>query len=329
MAQSVNDIRKGLTPDQLLAWDESNRNSPDGNNYPGGGPVATMSAAQKDQWGNDVGSDQAGTDAFWDQVTNKKRNDFSDQELAGWGVSRISGDKYRLKNGQEVDTVGDFGGTNSMGQWTISGGKQGENGQGVNWGGGGGGGGQVASNGQAVSPAASNGYGAYSNDIHSAISSLLKRGQSPVTEADMMDQFAPADRQLQRGAQRTREQSAERMAQEGINNGGSGGALDTEVNSINEHLGESEGSLMAKLMGDEMTARRQDVINALQFAQGEDKMALQMELAQIDKELRQQQLGLQSKGLDQSNQQFYDTMGYNMSRDQNNDDSRLLELLLA
>lgn len=105
--------------------------APDDFNFDAG-PVASApypAAGGKDEWGNDFGSEQAGTDAFWNQVTNKHRNDFSDDELSGWGVSRVSGDKYRLKNGQEVDTVADYGGENRMGQWTISGGKPGQNGQ--------------------------------------------------------------------------------------------------------------------------------------------------------------------------------------------------------
>ncbi len=121
---------EGFDPDYNPYAQDNSPEAPQPYQPPGG----------KDPWGNDVGSQQNHIDSFWDASTNQKRNDFSDAELGGWGVSRLGADKYLLPNGQTVDTVRDIGGANAP-SWTISGGKQGENGQGVNWGGQQGGGG--------------------------------------------------------------------------------------------------------------------------------------------------------------------------------------------
>lgn len=181
---------------------------------------------------------------------------------------------------------------------------------------------QQGGGGGAVGSAAAGGAGAggsmSSQDpaVHDAIMRLLARGEKPVTEGDVQDQFAPVSRQYDRGAQHSREQSAERLAQQGLNLGGSGGQLDTEVNSINEKNTEAKGGLMAQLVTQELQGRRQDVANALQLAQGEEKTALSLELAQIDKEIRQASLGIQQQQVGNQQQQFYDQMGYNMGRDQ-------------
>lgn len=160
------------------------------------------------------------------------------------------------------------------------------------------------------------GGGSYNAEIHDAIMALLKRGSSPVTEGDVASQYAPVSRTYQRAATHAKEAASERLAYEGLNSGGESPAADAEGNKIEEDLAGQQGTLMATLIGDELKARRQDVFNAIQYAQGEEKIALQMQLAQIDKDLRQQSLGLQGKQLDQQNSQFYDNMDYNRGRDE-------------
>lgn len=150
-----------------------------------------------------------------------------------------------------------------------------------------------------------------------AIMRLLGRGEEPVTDASVMNQYGPLAGVQQRSAERARRAAAERMATTGEAVGGQGGALDAEVNAINQSLGESNAALMSQLVTGELQARRQQVVQALAFAQGEEKMKLEMLLAQMDNAIKQSSLALQGQQLNQQNQQFYDQMGYNTNRDQN------------
>lgn len=158
-----------------------------------------------------------------------------------------------------------------------------------------------------LSPTTGGAKGQYDDAIHAAIQKML--GQGPVSENDpaIAAQFAPVARTLQRGAQRTREQAAERLAQQGLNQGGSGGALDATVNSINEGEAGQEGQLMSKLTGQEMQARRQDIVNALGVAQGEEKIQLTSQLAALDRELQKSQMA-------QQNSQFGQTLAQSGSQ---------------
>lgn len=162
------------------------------------------------------------------------------------------------------------------------------------------------------------------SQIHDAIMRLLSRGEQPVDEASVSSQYLPARNAMERQGQIARAQLAQRGAVQGTNIGGGGGALEGEINSLNENLASSEGQLMAGLIGEELSSRRQDVAQALNFAQGEQRMGLQKMLADIDAQLRSRGLDLQGRGLDlqgrglglqerqlnQQNQQFYDRFGY-------------------
>jgi hypothetical protein len=178
-------------------------------------------------------------------------------------------------------------------------------------GGGAGVGGDVALGGGGGSPA-------YADGMSEAIQRLLKRGEAPITGDDpsIAAQFLPQRNALERGAQLARAAAAQRGAVTGTNIGGAGGALDAEVNSINEDVGAKSGELMGELVGRELAGRRGDVVNAIQFAQGEERLALQKQLQDIDAQLRQQGLDLQGRSLNNQNAQFYDTMGYNAGRDE-------------
>lgn len=160
--------------------------------------------------------------------------------------------------------------------------------------------------------------GGYNDTIHQEIMNLLKKGNTPVTREDIAAQYDPVARQYQRAGQRQKMAAAERMAAQGMNAGGAGGALDAEQAKIDESTGESESALMSQLMGSEIQARRQDVMNALAVAQGEDRLALQKYLAELDNQIKQQgltlqgqSLGLQQQQINNQNQQFYDQFGYN------------------
>lgn len=160
-------------------------------------------------------------------------------------------------------------------------------------------------------PSSGSGGGSQDDDVMSWIRRLLGRGEAPVSADDpaIKAQFDPIKGVMERGGQMARGAAAERQAFNGTNVAGGGGALDAEVNSINEGTQSKEGELMAGLVGDELKGRRADVANAINFAQGEEKMNLQRELAAIDAEIRKQAMSNQ-------NTQFYDNQAYNIGRDE-------------
>lgn len=237
-------------------------------------------------------------------------------ETAG-KVTRSGKDKWAINDprGTEyVDALYDESGPTARASWTDPGGM----------GGGGGGGnpsaGAYGSGGGAAGGGSGTGvYGTGSGDIdsamHDAILSALHSNDKPLTAADMNAQFAPLDAIKQRNAMMGRNAAAERAAFQGTSVGGAGGQLDAEQNKITESLNQDESGLMASMMADQMNARRQQVAQALQFAQGEEKMALQKELQLLDNQLRQQSINVQGQQVNNQNQQFYDQFGYNAGRD--------------
>ena len=148
--------------------------------------------------------------------------------------------------------------------------------------------------------------------VQDAIARLLARGEKPVSREDVAGMYEPAAAAMERGSIRARAESAQRRAVEGTGaQGGGGGANDSDLNSINENLSSNQSGLMAQLMKDEISARRQDVVNALQFAQGDQRMQLQKQLAEMDNQL-------QALGMSNQNQQFYDNLSWQMSNANNN-----------
>lgn len=157
-----------------------------------------------------------------------------------------------------------------------------------------------------------------------AIKRLLTRGFTTPSDSDpeIAAQLAPTNRAIQRGADRTRQAAAERAAATGNLVGGAGsGSFDADVNAINEDAGEQSGRETGKVIAQEVMARRQDIALALQSAQGEEKMALEAQLAQADNELRRLGLEQQRYGMDLQNQQFYDQFAANNARNANDDDA--------
>ena len=130
------------------------------------------------------------------------------------------------------------------------------------------------------------------------------------------DAYAQARNQAldrQRGA------NAERMAAQGL---GSSGALDQANAGAFESAGQDIASEQANLVTQQITAKRQDVQNALTAGQGiltaDQTAQLQMQLANYDKALRERALQLQANSLQQQNQQFYDNLGYQVGVEQAN-----------
>lgn len=224
-------------------------------------------------------------------------------------VSRSGKDVWSIKDprgqNERVDALFDESGPSSRASWTDPGGQ----------GGGGGGGGGVGSlppgGAAGVSGTGSGVYGTgnpqMDTAMHDALMSMLTRNSKPITAGDMADRFGPLDAIKQRNAQESRHAAAERSTYQGANVGGAGGSLDAEQNKISEKLSSDEQGLMAGLMTDEMTARRQDVMNALQFAQGEEKITLQKQLADMDNQI-------QREGMNQRNSQYYAGLGQNQSQ---------------
>lgn len=174
------------------------------------------------------------------------------------------------------------------------------------------------------SSASGNAYGGnYPAGVGDAIKKLLDRGFTPPSENDpaIQAQLAPQYHAIDRGAQRTRQASAERAAGSGALIGGEGGGFDSAVNGIMEGAASQKAGAAGNVIGSEVAGRRQDIVNALQFAQGEEKMQLEKMLSDADRELRRQ-------GLAQDNQHFYDDYAWKVSPDNNaNKDPTLDDIL--
>lgn len=317
-----------------------------GANDPSTEPVA---APQK-QGGYDYGKFM---DAWWHAPNGTNLQDFINKNsdfTQGASVSH-GGEYLDLPGGESMDAYRDFGpGGENHPTWGSSGydygtgqklSAQGSADAEAKWaaanGVGAGGGGMSQTAAPAAAPAAAGSpYGRYSDQIYKMITDMMSKGSKPVTEQDVAGQFGPISQQIDQGAKASRAAAAERLAAQGLNSGGSGGALDAEVNKINEGAGTDKANAMGGFVTQEMQARRQDIVNAISAAQGEDKTALQLQLAQMDQQIRQQQLALQDKGLGlqstqigNQNQQFYDQMGFNYGQANNNSNDLLLSALLG
>lgn len=236
-----------------------------------------------------------------------------EQAAAAVGGTVVDATRFRLPTGELIDTRRDEEGANAL-QWLVMG-------EGGDSGGAGGapGGGTGGVGGHGGSGGGEFGGG----PINDAIMRLLGRGEGGVS-ADDPNIAGPTlafKAQVDRATRGSRNALAERAAASGLNSGGQGsGYMDSAIQSQGEKAGLDVANYEGKLMTDEIAHQREDVINALQFAQGEERMALTQYLAVLNDKLQRSQMG-------QQNSQFYDTMGYNMGRDQADLDQRMLELL--
>jgi hypothetical protein len=162
-----------------------------------------------------------------------------------------------------------------------------------------------------------------SGPIPDAIMRLLGRGEGGTGPKDpnIAGPTAAYRATVERQGRRNRNAMAERYAAEGLNPGGAGsGAFDSAVQSEGESEGIDVANYQGHLIVNEIAAKRQDVMNALQFAQGEEKLGLEQYLAQLNDALQRAQMG-------QQNQQYYDNLTYNMGRDAAGLDERMLGYL--
>lgn len=174
--------------------------------------------------------------------------------------------------------------------------------------------GGVAGNSQVQDPA-----------IHDAIMRLLSRGEAPVNASDP-NIAAPTNAfraQKERALGEARNALAERDAASGLNNGGAGsGSMDSNIADLYNRSGTDVGAFSANLVTSELQQRRQDVQNALQFATGEEKTALQALALQLDTQLRDKQLG-------QQNNQFYDNLSVGIGNNEASLNNILLRLTMG
>lgn len=243
-------------------------------------------------------------------ATNEQVQAMLDQSYPGWKVT--GKDIITDPQGNRTDFRYDQEGANRP-MWEGVGGAGGTNGSVAGAAGVGG-----------VGPNASGGAGGYgSGPIADAISRLLGRGEASTspTDPNIAGPTAAYRAAQDRETRRSRNALAERAAAEGLNNGGQGsGAFDSAIQSQQESEGINVANYQGQLMTKEIAAKRQDVVNALQFAQGQEKIALEQYLAQLNDQLLRAQMS-------QQNSQFYDTMGYNMGRDSAELDARMLSYL--
>jgi hypothetical protein len=126
-----------------------------------------------------------------------------------------------------------------------------------------------------------------------------------------------------RGARTERAALAERAAMQGLLSGGaSSGGFDTDLQSINEGASQDVSGFKAQLMGRELENRRASLAQmlnmALQSGDSESARALQLQIAQMDAELRR--MGLAQQGsqfnaqLGQQQYEYNDTMGWNQTQ---------------
>jgi hypothetical protein len=119
------------------------------------------------------------------------------------------------------------------------------------------------------------------------------------------------ERARERQLDRQRQANAEKFAAQGL---GSSGGLDTANAQAWEGAGQDIAANQASLVTQQIAAKREDVMNALNLGKGiltaDQETQLRLQLANIDASLRQRALALQAQQLDQQNNQFYDNLGY-------------------
>jgi hypothetical protein len=234
------------------------------------------------------------------------------------GVQQISPDKIRLPDGEVVDVVSNVG-TNGQGGawWGSEGDWAAANARGA-YGApsSGGGDGAPAGGGLTGTSTSSSTYGNVDPAFRDILLQLMNRSQpgaiNVATDPNLASQADAYSVARQRAAGRERAMTAERAAAEGLNSGGQGsGAFDTSLQGINENAGRDIAGYNAGLVGQEVQARRNDLLNALQIANSvgarDQSSAIQQQLAALDNQYRYAALA-QNQG------QFNDTYGLNKAQ---------------
>ena len=211
---------------------------------------------------------------------------------------------------ESLDVIGDVGGGN---RWAWSGLGGGQGGQS---GGGGGQGSPGALGGPGGAAGNLGGGAAVDPQMRDYLLRLMARSEpsniNPLTDPNLAPQANAYSAARQRGAERERSALAERAAASGLNQGGAGsGAFEQGISNLTERAGQDIAGQQAGLVGQEVAARRSDLLNGLQIANSvgaRDQAAqIQRELANLDNQYRYAALG-------QNQSQFNDQYGLNRAQ---------------
>lgn len=240
--------------------------------------------------------------------------------LAQHGLTPDSAGRVRLPTGELLDLrIGAKAGINQA-AWTGVAGQGAKIGQAS-----GSGSGSSGASANASGSGGGGGGNSFQQQIRKILLGQLQGLSAPVTANDpaIAGEMQAQERILERLREQRRAEAAERMAFEGLNAGGAGsGAFDQEIASGFEDKGQALTGLQAQLFSRELQSRRGSLASllnmALQTGDAESARALQLQLAQMDNELRR-------LGLSQQASQFNDQFGLQRSQfeyDMNRDASR-------
>jgi hypothetical protein len=139
---------------------------------------------------------------------------------------------------------------------------------------------------------------------------MQQGGQAPSLEGDtaLSAQAAAYRNARNRSSDRQRATLAERSAFQGTNYGGAGsGSFDTGLMGIEEAGGRDIAGYEANLVGQEVQAKRAQLMQALNMA---NSVGARTEAAQIQQQLAMLQAQLSREGMAQQQTQFGDDLGY-------------------
>ncbi len=232
-------------------------------------------------------------------------------DLAAHGLTYSGGDTLRDSQGRTIDVLGNYNAGTGMGenQWLV---------QGANGGGAGGGGGAPAgSGGGSLSATSQTGTGMNVDpQLRDALLALMARSAPGPIDINSDPNLAPQANAYsaarQQGAARERAALAERAAFGGLNSGGAGsGAFNAGVADVGERAAQDIAGQQAGLVGQEVTARRNDLMNSLQLANAigarDQSASIQAQLANLDNQYKYAALG-------QNQSQFNDQYGLNKAQ---------------
>lgn len=334
----------GITPGAISGVPSPGQSSstPAGNNALTFDPAAQGAAESpfgKQHNPFDAASDPRGW--FMKMTEGKPANSDTLKSLAGmlppgWklGNPNASGmvDSIILPDGRVIDVGQAFSTNSGKWQWGDWGpGDGGGSGSGLSGGSGGG---------MPVNPMGGGGSAGPGGDFNGQVRSMLMEqlkgmGQTPGAEDPIIKNQVDAYRnEKTRASQAQRAALAERAAASGLNSGGAGsGAFESGVGGILEAQGEDVGQFSAGAVSKELYSRRDKMTQLMHMAlqTGDNEMArnLQMQIAQMDNQLRYATLGEQGRqfdaGLGENRRQFDDNFGRGLGRDAEDDQRWRLE----
>lgn len=156
------------------------------------------------------------------------------------------------------------------------------------------------------------------------IQNQLGTASQPVTADDpiIKPQVDAYRNEQTRATQATQAQEAESSAYRGTPTG----TADSADQGAQEAAGVNTGNFQASLMGNELTQRRDELVSLLNSSVG---MLSSDQAAQVQQEIAALNGQIQSQGLTQQNQQFYDSLTNGMANQNNTLDELLLQQMTS